>query len=67
VRKRRKSLTQAPVFTYARGKSVQGFDSIMCACRRFLTALPTIFLVLVALSMELLQVSSEGYSDMVSL
>jgi hypothetical protein len=59
VRKRLKSLAQAQ-FSPARGISVRAFDLIPCVCRRFLTALPTIFLVLVALSMELLQVSTSS-------
>ena len=51
VRKRLKSLAQRQ-FSPARGISVSGFDLIPCVCRRFLTALPTIFFVLVTLSME---------------
>ena len=53
VRKRPKSLAQAQ-FAPARGRSVRRFYLILCVCRRFLTALPAIFLVIVALSMEAL-------------
>ena len=59
VRKRLKSLAQAQ-FSPARGISVSRFDLIPCVCRRFFPALPTIFLVLVVLSMELLQVSTSS-------
>ena len=59
VRKRTKSLAQAQ-FAPARGRSVRAFHLIPCVCRRFFPALPTIFLVLVALSMELLQVSTSS-------
>ena len=59
MRKRTKSLAQAQ-FAPARGRSVRAFHLIPCVCRRFFPALPTIFLVLVVLSMELLQVSTSS-------